>query len=102
MRSFHMTPVNPRSVLDGTALFANVSEFWRERLASLAHLASFSAEQVIFGEGDAVPGLYCVSTGLVRVAKEGPRGKQLVLHFAQPGQTFAEVAVFGNFVAPAS
>jgi CRP/FNR family transcriptional regulator len=38
----------------------------------------------------------------VRVVKDGPTGKQFVLHFAQPGQTFGEVAVFGDFDAPAS
>lgn len=97
-----MTSISPRSILDGTALFSNLSELWKERLAQLAYLSEFSAGQVILREGDAVPGLYCVSAGLVRVVKDGPRGRQLVLHLAQPGQTFAEVAVFGNFAAPAS
>jgi CRP/FNR family transcriptional regulator len=97
-----MTNVSPRTILEQTALLHGLSENWRERLAQLAYLAQFSAGQVIFREGEAVPGLYCVGSGLVRVVKEGPTGKQLVLHFAQAGHTFGEVAVFGNFDAPAT
>lgn len=97
-----MTDISPRSILDRTALFQGLSAFWREKVAALAYLAEFPAGQVIFWEHNEVPGLYCVGSGLVRVVKDGPKGKQLVLHFAQPGQTFGEVAVFGGFNAPAT
>jgi CRP/FNR family transcriptional regulator, dissimilatory nitrate respiration regulator len=94
--------VSPAAVLRNTQLLQGLSEHWCTRLAELARLSRFSAGQLIFHEGQPVPGLYCVGTGLVRVVKDGPTGKQFVLHFAHPGQTFGEVAVFGDFDAPAS
>lgn len=97
-----MPVVSPAAVLENTQLLQGLSAHWRARLAELARISRFSAGQVIFREGEPVPGLYCVGVGLIRVVKDGPTGKQFVLHFAHPGQTFGEVAVFGDFDAPAS
>jgi CRP/FNR family transcriptional regulator len=94
--------MTPATILANNQLLRGLSAPWQRRLTELARLTKFSAGQRIFHEGEPVPGLYCVGTGLVRVVKDGPTGKQLVLHFAQPGQTFGEVAVFGDFDAPAS
>jgi CRP/FNR family transcriptional regulator len=97
-----MTSVICQSIIENTGLLHGLSRPWRDRLAQLARLDRFTAGQLIFQEGDPVKGLYCVGSGLVRVVKDGPTGKQLVLHFAHAGHTFGEVAVFGNFPAPAT
>lgn len=53
-------------------------------------------------QGSPCPGIFIVHSGLVRVVRGGTRGQQHVLHLCGPGQSFAEVAVFGNFDLPAS
>jgi CRP/FNR family transcriptional regulator len=97
-----MLVLSAAAILENIELLRGLSAHWRDRLAELARLSRFSAGQLIFREREPVPGLYCVGTGLVRVVKDGPTGKQFVLHFAHPGQTFGEVAVFGDFDAPAA
>lgn len=88
--------------LQGSGLLGGLSADWQQTLANEARLVEFTRGKVIFRQGEACPGLYCVSRGLVRVFQLSPAGKELVLHFAESGQTFGEVAVFGDFPVPAN
>ena len=56
---------------------------------------------MVFRQGQDCPGVFIVDTGMVRVFKTSPAGKEHVLHMVSPGQTFAEVAAIGNFACPA-
>ena len=89
-------------ILHDCRLFASVQAPGFRRLAAMARLRKFSKGETIFREGDQCPGVFVVGTGLVRVFKTAPNGKEYVLHIVGPGQTFAEVAAIGGFNCPAN
>lgn len=88
-------------IIDRCRLFARVKPERRARLAAIAVTQEFPKGRVVFRQDDVPPGIYVVGTGLVRIYKLAPSGKEHILHLAGPGQTFAEVAVMGGFNCPA-
>jgi CRP-like cAMP-binding protein len=89
-------------VLSRCPLFARVTPEHQRLLVELATLQRFEGGQRIFSEGDPCPGVYIVVSGLVRIFKLAPTGKEHVLHLVSPGGTFAEVAAIGGFNVPAN
>ncbi len=91
-----------QTILASCRFFSAVQGQSRERLLAMAMTRRFERGQVIFRTGDRCPGVYIVGSGLVRVFKSSPAGKEHVLHLVGPGGTFAEVAAIGGFDCPAS
>jgi CRP/FNR family transcriptional regulator, dissimilatory nitrate respiration regulator len=87
--------------LAACSFFSQVDGQSRKRLVRMAVRREYGKGETVFREGDAAPGVFVVASGLVRVFKLAPSGKEHVLHLAGPGMTFAEVAVLGNFPCPA-
>jgi CRP/FNR family transcriptional regulator len=90
------------AALKRSSLFRGLSPRSFEILADMALWKRFSKGEQIFWQGQPCPGVFCVVTGRVRVFKVAPSGKDHVLHFAEPGSTFAEIAVMGSFPTPAN
>jgi CRP/FNR family transcriptional regulator len=94
--------LNVAEVLQGCPFFSRVEVASHKRLLEMAAQREFAKGETIFREGDPVPGVFIVATGLVRIYKVAASGKEHVLHLCGPGSTFAEVAVLGDFACPAS
>jgi CRP-like cAMP-binding protein len=71
------------------------------RLTEIAEVRRFDRGATIFRQDDPCPGAYIVGSGLVRIFKLAPNGKEHVLHLAGPRATFAEVAALLNTPCPA-
>jgi CRP/FNR family transcriptional regulator len=89
-------------ILHGCRLFSFLKPESFDRLTRIACIRSFQKGERIFSQGQECPGAYVVGSGLVRVYKTAPNGKEHVLHLVGPGNTFAEVAAIGGFDCPAS
>ncbi len=89
------------TILAECSLFHGVSPEHRRRLVEMARKVAMSAGTLVFKQDDPCPGIYCVGSGVVRIYRVGAGGKEHTLHLAGPRQTFAEVAVIGEFPCPA-
>jgi CRP/FNR family transcriptional regulator, dissimilatory nitrate respiration regulator len=96
-----MVPVNKTQIIAHSSVFGTVSGPRQAQLADMSRIVDYSKGHVIFRQDDEVPGMYIVVTGLVRLYKIAPNGKEHTLHLAAPSQTFAEVAAIAGFPCPA-
>jgi len=93
--------LNVADILHDCKLFCEVPPAGFQRLATIAQMRTFRKGEVIFRQEEPCPGVYVVGSGLVRVFKTSPGGKEHVLHMVGPGETFAEAAAIGGFRLPA-
>ena len=52
--------------------------------------------QVVFYEGNACLGIHCVEAGSVKLRRSGPKGDDVVVGLAGPGDTLGYLAYFGD------
>jgi CRP/FNR family transcriptional regulator, dissimilatory nitrate respiration regulator len=90
-------PPTVEEILGRCQLFAQLHPLRRQGLTEISRLCTFDKSQIVFRQGDPCPGVYVVGSGMVRVFKIAPSGKEHVLHIVGPGQSFAEVAAIGGF-----
>ncbi|MBI5301283.1 MAG: Crp/Fnr family transcriptional regulator [Chloroflexi bacterium] len=73
-----------------------------ERLARTLVERSYDKDQIIFLEGEPCQGLYILREGLVKIYKLSDEGREQILRFMSPGESFNEVAVFDGGPNPAN
>lgn len=71
-------------------------------LVKTAVWRSYDAGEIIFLEGEQATGLYFLQSGWVKIVKSNPAGREQVLRFMEPGDTFNEIVVFANHPNPAT
>ncbi|NTW77342.1 MAG: Crp/Fnr family transcriptional regulator [Syntrophaceae bacterium] len=88
--------------LAGVPLFEGLPAGQLNALSGICRLRAYRKGQLIFAEGDEGVGFYIVQSGRVRIFKLSPEsGKEQIIHFFGPGDSFGEVAVFTNQGFPA-
>lgn len=58
--------------------------------------------EAVFFEGDATSGLHVLAFGRLKVVKYSTEGREQVLRYLGPGETFNEIGVFANRPNPAT
>lgn len=87
--------------LAGISLFSGLSRVQHEALSRISVKRAFGKGERIFSEGDEGTGFYVVSGGRVKIFKVSTEGKEQILHFCGPGESFGEVSVFTGQGFPA-
>lgn len=89
------------TILDHCGIFRRVVGPSRQRLLAMAQVRQFDRGQQIIRQGEACPGVYVIGSGMIRIYKLSPNGKEHVLHLATTGETFLEVASILDMDCPA-
>jgi len=88
-------------ILKKSLLFSGLEEEYLAEVAAITVKKRFSKGEALFNEGESATGFYLLAAGSVKLCKVSPDGKEKVLHFVHPNETFAEAAFFGDGKYPA-
>ena len=88
-------------ILKKSLLFSGLDEENLHEVATIAAKRVFSKGEALFADGDPATGFYLLASGSIKLCKISPDGKEKVLHFVHPSETFAEAAFFGDGKYPA-
>jgi CRP-like cAMP-binding protein len=70
-------------------------------LQQVVSMTQVKKGRILFLDGDEATGFYVLFEGKVRIYKSNPEGKEYTIHIINPGQFFAEVAIFDGKYFPA-
>lgn len=89
------------AIVKKSLLFSGLDETHLTEVASIAQSRPLTKGETLFSEGEVAQGFYLLASGSLKLCKTSPDGKEKVLHFVYPGETFAEAAFFGDGRYPA-
>jgi CRP/FNR family transcriptional regulator len=84
------------------SLFAPLADDDRAHVAAVTVERRYDRGDIIILEGDRGGALYFVRSGLIKVFKSSPEGKEQVLRLIEAGRTFNDVPAFDGGPNPAS
>ncbi len=82
-------------------LFSGLNDADLAELATITVKRVFRKGETLFCEGDEATGFYLLLSGSIKLCRMSHDGREKVLHFVQPRETFAEAAFFGDGRYPA-
>lgn len=89
-------------ILLKSQLFGGLSNVYLKEIAGISIDKYFNKGEFIFFDGDEGNGFYLVITGIVKVYKVSPEGKEQILHIVKEGETVGAVPVFSGKSFPAN
>lgn len=89
-------------ILSDIPSFGGLSEGQLEEIKKIVVDRRFNKDKLIFSEGDHGSGFYVVVSGMVKIFKASPKGKEHIMRIVGPGESFGQVAVYAGRAFPAS
>jgi CRP/FNR family transcriptional regulator, dissimilatory nitrate respiration regulator len=90
-----------RETLAMVPLFRGLSEKQLDLMGEVFPRKHYTPSQIIFSEGEPASGFYILLSGRLKIYKLSLEGKEQILHIIEPGEPFAEVALFSETKFPA-
>lgn len=88
-------------LLKQSLLFSGLNNDDLQSLAAITVRRTVSKGETLFSEGEEATGFFLLVDGHIKLCRVSPEGREKVLHFVHPGETFAEAAFFGDGRYPA-
>jgi len=89
-------------IVSKVSFFSDLEESLQAEIARQTFRRVYQSGETVFWEGDACQGLYVVEKGWLKAVKLSPAGREQVLHFLGPGETFNALSVFTDRPNPAT
>ena len=80
--------------------FASLDEGIIQTLAQSMQLIAYETEEPIFREGQTCQGLYIIASGRVKIHKDSPLGRELIINVFEAGDLLNEAPVFDQLEIP--
>lgn len=93
---------NLNEFLSSISFFQGLQTAEIEEISGIVRVRNCSKGEILFLEGDPGNGFYVVVSGRVKIYKESPEGKEIIIHICGPMDHFGQVAVYGGRTFPAS
>jgi len=91
-----------RDVISQVSFFQGLEQEELNDITSIAGRKDLHKGEILFVEGDEGDGFYIVISGRVKIFKESPEGKEVIIHICGPMDHFGQVAVYAGRTFPAS
>lgn len=96
------TPAQIAQQISRIPFFKELGDASLSELARVSRWREYGAGEIVVLEGEAESGLYYLQYGWLKVVKISPAGREQILRFLEPGDTFNEIGVFSNRPNPAT
>lgn len=63
-------------------------------------IKTLTPKEILFFEGDKASNMYYLLSGLIKLSRSSPEGKETIIHFVNPNEIFAAVAIREDSIYP--
>lgn len=86
-----------KNILKNVHLFSDLNEEELEKIYSRSDIKTFGKGEMIFFDTEPYQGFHIVLEGSVKIFKISRDGREIIIHFVYPFNTFAEVPLLEQF-----